>query len=111
MIYLNPISADSRFRPEALDREFITDKTKKLHWRKNIHGTNHYTDFIDSIRSRQQANAEIRIGARSTALCVVTNMAHKLGRGLDWDPEKFVVTGDPDAAKMDARPLREPWHL
>ncbi len=110
-IHLNPISADTRFFPEILDREFITDKTKKLHWRKNIHGTNHYTNFLDCIRSRQMPNAEIEIGTRSTSLCVVSNLAHKLQRSLKWDAENMHIPDDPDASKLESRSIREPWHL
>ena len=111
MIYLNPISADTKFEPDILDREFITDKTKNLHWRKNIHGTNHYTNFLDAIRSRKLPNAHIGIGARSTALCVVSNMALKLDRALEWDGAGLRIRGDEQAQKLHARAIREPWHI
>lgn len=111
MIYLNPISAETRFQPDILDKEFITDKTKKLHWRQNIHGTNHYTNFLDCIRSRKMPNAEIEIGVRSTSLCLVCNTALKLGRPLEWDAENIRIIGDEDAARLDSRTVREPWYV
>ncbi len=111
MIYLNPISAETRFQPEFLDKEFITDKTKNLHWRKNIHGTNHYTNFLDCIRSRQMPNAQVEIGVRSTALCVVSNLALKLDRPLEWDAVNMKITGDPLAESLERRIIREPWHV
>ncbi len=39
----------------------------------------------------------------------MANVAMKLGRPLSYDPAKRDLIGDPEAAKLLARPYRAPW--
>jgi len=53
----------------------------------------------------------VAIGHRSATVCHLGNIAVRLGRKLTWNPITEVIVGDPEAARMLARPYRAPWHL
>jgi hypothetical protein len=36
-------------------------------------------------------------------------LCYKLGRSIEWDGEKEVCVGDPEATKMLRRTYRKPW--
>ena len=71
--------------------------------------TKHMANFMDCIRSREQPNADIEEGHRSTLLGHYGNIAYRSGRRLHIDPatERFVE--DDDANGYIRREYREPW--
>src|SRR4051812_18287631 len=69
----------------------------------------HMLDFLAAIASRGRPIADIEQGHISTASCIMANVAMKLGRPLSYDPAKRDIPGDPEAAKLLARPYRAPW--
>ena len=73
--------------------------------------TNHYRDFIDSIKSRTDPCAPVETGHRSASVCHLGNIAMKLKRKLQWDPEHERFVNDDQANRMLARSRRSPWHL
>jgi hypothetical protein len=36
-------------------------------------------------------------------------LSYKLGRSVQWDGEKEIIVGDPDANKLLRREYRKPW--
>jgi len=46
---------------------------------------------------------------RSTNVSLLGMLSFKLGRSLEWDGEKEVVVGDPEANKHLSREYRGPW--
>jgi predicted dehydrogenase len=74
-------------------------------------GAEHFTNFIDSIRSgkSEDLTCEIKEGHFSAALPHMANISYRLGRGLKFDgvTEKFV--NDPEADKMLTRIYRKPY--
>ena len=73
--------------------------------------TNHYQNFLDSIRTRTAPAAPVEIGHRSATLCHLGNIAMKLKRKLQWNPDAERFIGDEEANRMLTRPIRSPWHL
>lgn len=69
----------------------------------------HMLDFLAAIEQRGRPVADIEAGHISTASCILANVAMKLGRGLVYDPQQRVVTGDAEATKLMRRPYRAPW--
>ena len=69
----------------------------------------HMLDFLKAIADRSKPVADIEQGHISTASCILANHALTLGRTLAWDPVKQVVSGDPAANRLLARPYRKPW--
>ena len=71
----------------------------------------HHRNFVDCIKSRQRTAAPVEIGHRSTSICLLANIAMKLGRKLQWDPAAERFTDSDEANEMLAKPMRSPWHL
>ena len=63
---------------------------------------NNWANFIDCVRSRKKENlnAPIEEGYVSCTLLHLGNASYRVGRALQFDPEKQEVTGDKEAANM-----------
>lgn len=71
----------------------------------------HYRNFLDCMRSREDPICPVEVGHRSNSLCVITHIAMKLGRKLRWDPAAERFVGDPGADALLDFERREPWTL
>jgi predicted dehydrogenase len=62
----------------------------------------HYENFIDCVvsRKKENLNAPIEEGHISCGLVHLANASYRLGRTLNFDPEKQEVIGDPEAEKL-----------
>lgn len=69
----------------------------------------HMKDFLRAIAARSRPVADIEQGYISTASCILSNLALKLGRTLTWDPERQQVVGDEPANELLRRSYRAPW--
>jgi len=72
---------------------------------------NHYTDWLNAIRTRTKPICDIEIGCRSVSVCHLGNIAYRLGRPLKWDPQREVFVNDSHANRLLSRAMRSPWHL
>lgn len=70
---------------------------------------NHMANFFECVKSRKAPIADAEIGHRSVSVCHLGSIALRLGRKLQWDPEKEMFVGDDDANKFVAREQRKPW--
>ena len=73
--------------------------------------TNHYRNFLDSVKSRQDPIEPVEVGHHTACLCHLGNIAMRLGRKVRWDPENETCPDDSEATGMLRRPYREPWKL
>jgi len=71
----------------------------------------HKQNLIECIKSRAETVAPVEIGHRSCTVCLLGDIAMKLGRKLKWDPEAEKFTNDDQANRMLWRPMRSPWRL
>ena len=71
----------------------------------------HVRNFLNAVKARKDPIAPVEIGHRTASLCHLGNIAIRLMRKLQWDPEKEQFLGDAEANALLARPLRPPWHL
>jgi predicted dehydrogenase len=69
----------------------------------------HMKDFVTAIHSRGRPVADIEEGYISSALCILANVAMRVGRSLTWDPVKGQVVEDDEANRLLKRPYRTPW--
>jgi predicted dehydrogenase len=69
----------------------------------------HMLNFLKAIDTRGRPISDIEQGYISTASCILANNAMKLGRTLEWDPDKRQVVGDEEADRLLRRPYRSPW--
>lgn len=72
---------------------------------------NHYRNFLDSVKSRQEPIEPVEVGHRTASICHAGNIAMRLKRKLQWDPQKEVFINDDEANGMLRRPYREPWRI
>ena len=71
----------------------------------------HHKNWIQAIRTRQQPIANAEVGAGSTIVAHLGNIAYWTGRALRWDPIKEEFEGDDEANRMRSRAMREPWTI
>jgi predicted dehydrogenase len=69
----------------------------------------HMGNFFDCLKSRKAPICDAEIGHRSASICHLGVIAIRLGRKLDWDPEKEEFVGDSEANAMVARAQRSPY--
>jgi len=72
---------------------------------------NHKANFLDCVKSRAQTIAPVEVAHRSCTVCLLGEIAMRLGRKLEWDPDKELFIGDDQANRMLARTMRSPWRL
>jgi len=70
----------------------------------------HQEDFLDAIRNDRRPNADIEVGFHSAALCNLGNLAVRLGRSLQFDPQRQQIVGDDEAGRMLSREYRQGGH-
>jgi len=66
-------------------------------------------NWLDCIKSRKEPISPVEIGHRACTVCLVTHIAMKLGRKLNWDPDKERFVKDDEAKSMLSRPQRAPY--
>ncbi len=66
-------------------------------------------NWLDCIKSRKEPISPVEIGHRACSVCLVTHIAMKLGRKLNWDPEKERFVNDEEANSMLSRQQRAPY--
>jgi myo-inositol 2-dehydrogenase / D-chiro-inositol 1-dehydrogenase len=66
-------------------------------------------NWLDCIKSRKEPISPVEIGHRACTVCLVTHIAMKLGRKLNWDPDKEKFVNDNEANSMLSRPQRAPY--
>jgi len=70
---------------------------------------NHYRNFLDCVKSRQDGVEPVETGHRTSMLCHLGNIAMLLKRKIKFDPQQEQIIDDAEAAAMLARPMRAPW--
>ncbi|MCJ7730345.1 MAG: hypothetical protein MUO27_10780, partial [Sedimentisphaerales bacterium] len=92
--------------PQSLIRQRIGVNDVRLYKSEN-----HYTNWLDCVRSRRNPICDAEIGCRSATVCHLGVIANRLGRPLKWDPvaERFI--NDAEADRFLSRPMRSPWKL
>jgi hypothetical protein len=95
-----------RAEPQALFKTVIGPSEIHL-----AHSDNHALHFLECVRSRRETIAPAEVAHRSTTLCLLSDIAMRLGRKLRWDPDKEEFPNDPEANRFLARTMRSPWRL
>jgi len=69
----------------------------------------HHKNWLESVHSRKQPLAPAHIAHRSNSACIVSWIAMKLGRPLEWDPKTERFKNDDEANAMLTRGERDPY--
>jgi len=70
---------------------------------------NHFRNFLDCVRTREEPIAPVEVGHRSATFCHIANIAMMLHRTLRWDPKTEQFIGDDEANRMLSRVYRTGW--
>ena len=72
---------------------------------------NHYQNFVDAIRAGNPhlLTAPIKEGFYTCALAHLANISYRLGRSLDFDPDRQRFINDDEANSMLRREYRKPF--
>ncbi len=91
--------------PEILD-EVIGESEIHLY-----ESSNHWQNFIDCVRSGNQAIAPVDVAFRAVSVALLGEIAMTTGQTINWDPVKQEITGNIRASRLLSRPYRQPWTL
>jgi predicted dehydrogenase len=70
----------------------------------------HWANFLDCVRTRKKPNSDIENCYKSSAACILGNVALRAGMRLDWDAPNQ-TTKQVEARKYLHREYRAPWKL
>ncbi|MEX2113944.1 MAG: Gfo/Idh/MocA family oxidoreductase [Pirellulales bacterium] len=94
---------------EALaDRPLPEDAIEKLYGGKP---TSHMANFIDCVKTRKQPISDVFTHHRSITTCHLANIAIRLGRKLNWDPDSEQIVGDSEAQSWQSREQRKGYEI
>lgn len=91
---------------DASDPKLLAEEGVKVQLPRSAE---HHADWIDAVRTRRQPIASAPVGHRSNSACIVSWIAMKLGRPLEWDAKAERFVNDDEANAMLSRPEREPY--
>ena len=72
---------------------------------------NHIGNFFDCVRDRRRPISDVRTQHRSASVCHLANISMRLGRRLQWDPQKELFVGDEEANRWLSRLQRKPYEM
>ena len=106
-------------RVDQLGANFVTVPHTLATWKPGPNdirlgeGDNHYKNFLDCVKSRQDPIASVDVGHRSATVCHLGNIACRLNTKLEWDPklEQFSGSKADDANALLQAEHRAPWHI
>ncbi|HEX5103294.1 MAG TPA: Gfo/Idh/MocA family oxidoreductase [Pirellulaceae bacterium] len=75
----------------------------------NAGDTEHIANFLACVKSGARPNADIEHGHKSTLLCHLGNIAHRVNRVLTTDAKNGHIQGDDEAMALWQREYRKGW--
>ncbi len=72
---------------------------------------NHTANFIEAMKSRKQPISDVWTHNRMLEICHLSNIAMRLGRELNWDPDKREIIGDDQANSFLSRESRKGFEI
>ncbi len=70
---------------------------------------NHIMNFLDCIRTGKKPNSAVEECQKSTLMCHLGNIAWRLGRTINFSPEKHIILNDREAMQYWSRDYRKGW--
>jgi predicted dehydrogenase len=70
----------------------------------------HWTNFLECVKTRQRPNSDIEKCFRSSATCLLGNIAYRSKLRVEWDEQTQTVP-QKDAAMYLHRDSRSPWRV
>lgn len=98
----------SASKEELNDIKELAPDDIKIHL---YHSTDHYRNFIDCVKTRQQTITPVETAHHSTIPGHLGLISMWVGRKIRWDVEKEQILDDHEAAKLMTRHYRWPYHI
>jgi hypothetical protein len=76
-----------------------------------VRSKGHHRDWLDACKGGAPASSNFEYGARLTELVLLGALALRLGRRIDWDPERMEARGISEAEPIIREPYRAGWEL
>ena len=95
---------------EGLKGNPLKEETLKTLYKGKEPG-NHMKNFFECIVDRTQPISDVHSHHRAMTVCHLANIAIRLDRTLNWDPDTEQIVGDADAAKWQAREQRKGYEI
>ncbi|HEY0946335.1 MAG TPA: Gfo/Idh/MocA family oxidoreductase [Opitutaceae bacterium] len=103
----DPSSPDAKLKPlDASDPRLLDPKGLTVQLPVS---TEHHLNWLECVRSRKTPMVPAPIAHRSNTACIVSWVAMKLGRPLQWDAKTERFVNDAEANSMLARNERAPY--
>jgi predicted dehydrogenase len=67
--------------------------------------------FPDAIRTRQRAGGNADVSQRVATIYHLANIAFRVGRPFQFDPDTEQIVGDDEANRLAQQPMRAPWRI
>ena len=71
--------------------------------------TEHHVNWLGAIQGSNELLSPAEIGHRACSVCLVSHVAMKLGRKLEWDAKSETFVNDTEANSHLSRPQRAPY--
>ena len=71
--------------------------------------SSHHCNWLDAIQGKATLLSPVEIGHRSCSVCLISHVAMKLGRKLEWNSATEEFVNDPEANTYLSRTQRGPW--
>jgi len=71
----------------------------------------HHQEWINACKTDGATSSDFEYGARLTEVCLLGNVALRVGEKIAWDAEKMAVPGHPEADEYLKREYRQGWSL
>ncbi len=90
------------------DVKHLPEDQRKI---KLIMSSNHFRNFLDSVKSRQPTITPVETGHHSAVPGHLALIAMLLKRKIRWDAQTECFQDDPEATALLTRPFRPPWKM
>ncbi|WP_428667171.1 Gfo/Idh/MocA family protein [Runella sp.] len=105
----DPVSkANSSKALDASDPKILTSVIgeNEIHLYKS---DEQHGNWLECIKTRKAPISPVEVGHRACSVCLVSHIAMKLPRKLQWDPKAERFVNDNEANAMLSRPQRKPY--
>jgi len=95
---------------DALKTNPLKEETLKTLYKGKTPG-NHMQNFFECIADRTQPISDVHSHHRAMTVCHLANIAIRLNRSIQWDPDTEQIVGDALAATWQAREQRKGYEI
>ena len=95
---------------DGLQNNPLKEETLKTLYKGKTPG-NHMQNFFECIADRTQPISDVHSHHRAMTVCHLANIAIRLDRTIQWDPDTEQIVGDSQAALWQAREQRKGYEI